>query len=483
MKNLLIIIFLCFLCIGCILENKKELNLTGGFIDTPRIGKKGTISASLLQEIKPPVEFKDFSRKTYFKTDISENNNKNKYEVDCGIWNENFLIGQVSIFCNLNESIPAGNYTLLLAQVKSFDYNDYRVNIHLNEGNRYLNFEKSDKDIIDLYSGEQNITLEDGKEKYEIKFNIVSYHQENLYYNFYFIIDNCKPQNDILICPITKSDILKYIYPDEKKIVVWYLNIYGQVVDMKFVPRIKIIVPEIQRKEIFVGINKLLINANAKEEFIAYETNITEVSNIYNYGNFFHLTFMNKIKDSKEEEKETFCRFIKYDNNPLILLCKSNCEGTNWIKTTTNEKIVDNLGFQYTFRIQPITNDEKFETFGLGSYIDWRYPNELDFTKTNDTLSFDLYFDDEEYIGEFTFIEDEEDLKCEQTGFKLITCQVPKKHFKGKETGLYFIKHKNHINKKSTSYEVPPIKVILPSKENIISSSLFYSLLLFLIMI
>ena len=92
-------------------------------------------------------------------------------------------------------------------------------------------------------------------------------------------------------------------------------------------------------------------------------------------------------------------------------------------------------------------------------------------------------YDDEEYIGEFTFIEDEEDLKCEQTGFKLITCQVPKKHFKGKETGLYFIKHKNHINKKSTSYEVPPIKVILPSKENIISSSLFYSLLLFLIMI
>ena len=149
------------------------------------------------------------------------------------------MIGQVSIFCNLNESIPAGNYTLLLAQVKSFDYNDYRVNIHLNEGNRYLNFEKSDKDIIDLYSGEQNITLEDGKENYEIKFNIVSYHQENLYYNFYFIIDNCKPQNDILICPITKSDILKYIYPDEKKIVVWYLNIYGQVVDMKFVPKIK----------------------------------------------------------------------------------------------------------------------------------------------------------------------------------------------------------------------------------------------------
>ena len=65
-------------------------------------------------------------------------------------------------------------------------------------------------------------------------------------------------------------------------------------------------------------------------------------------------------------------------------------------------------------------------------------------------------------------------------------CYVIKEHFKGQKDGFYFLKHKNNLGKKSKSYEIPPIRVILASpssKGNIISFSFFYSLIVLLIMI
>ena len=60
---------------------------------------------------------------------------------------------------------------------------------------------------------------------------------------------------------------------------------------------------------------------------------------------------------------------------------------------------------------------------------------------------------------------------------------MPKSHFEGKETGYYFLKHTNHLNGKSTSYEGVPVKVILDgSGFNKVSFTLIYSLLLILIM-
>ena len=59
---------------------------------------------------------------------------------------------------------------------------------------------------------------------------------------------------------------------------------------------------------------------------------------------------------------------------------------------------------------------------------------------------------------------------------------MPKSHFD--KDGFYFIKHNNHLNKKSTIYEIAPIKVILneKGKGSFYSLSLYYLLLLILIM-
>ena len=75
---------------------------------------------------------------------------------------------------------------------------------------------------------------------------------------------------------------------------------------------------------------------------------------------------------------------------------------------------------------------------------------------------------------------------CETFGYHIKKCYVTKEHFRGKQNGLYFLKNKNNLGKKSISYEIPPIRVILTSSSSkgaIISFSLFYSLIVLLIMI
>ena len=40
-------------------------------------------------------------------------------------------------------------------------------------------------------------------------------------------------------------------------------------------------------------------------------------------------------------------------------------------------------------------------------------------------------------------------------------CYVTKEHFKGQKDGFYYLKHENKLGKKSISYEILPIRVIL----------------------
>ena len=80
-----------------------------------------------------------------------------------------------------------------------------------------------------------------------------------------------------------------------------------------------------------------------------------------------------------------------------------------------------------------------------------------------------------------TFNKDKGDLSCEIGQNGLLRCTVPKSHFD--KNGFYFIKHNNHLNSKSTIYEISPLKVILneQGKGIFYSLSLYYLLLLILI--
>jgi hypothetical protein len=109
----------------------------------------------------------------------------NNFVVNCGLWNAEESSNEILVFCNIEEIIPSGNYTLLLDEVQSFYYRDYNVTLNAEGGQETLKFQKVDKDIIDLYSDIQTITIQNEVDSYELKFNIVSYNQEKLFFSYF----------------------------------------------------------------------------------------------------------------------------------------------------------------------------------------------------------------------------------------------------------------------------------------------------------
>ena len=110
---------------------------------------------------------------------------------------------EIYIICAIEEDVPVGNYIVLLNETTSFDYGDYRVNLVLGQGQEFIKFEKVDKYFIDLYSDKETIIIIDNVDSYDLKFNIVSYHQEQIYFDYDFCLEDCTNKNNILICTLT----------------------------------------------------------------------------------------------------------------------------------------------------------------------------------------------------------------------------------------------------------------------------------------
>ena len=97
-------------------------------------------------------------------------------------------------------------------------------------------------------------------------------------------------------------------------------------------------------------ITKLLENVGDRNTYIAYETNVTDIQNIFTSMDF-DLSFDNGI---------LHCGFRKYNGSPLLMLCYSYYyeEKTFVLKEITQEIIVRDLNVKYNFRIQPLNNNE-----------------------------------------------------------------------------------------------------------------------------
>ena len=243
------------------------------------------------------------------------------------------------------------------------------------------------------------------------------------------------------------------------KIQITYLNTKSDLKRFVLIPYIEVQY-NFQKKDIFVGIKKLIENVAEHDTLIAYETNITDIDNIRLDLEAFDLKFVS----GEGEGKDRSCAFRKYDETPLLIVCWA-MDGTFWLKKIEKElQFEEELNMKYNFRIQPVDNKEKIysDREFTGSFIFWVYPETLDFTK-EDSLTIDYFLENPDAVNGMTFNENAKDLECEEVGRRIKRCKVPKSHFKGKKTGYYFIKHTNHLNKKSVFYEAPPIKIILSS--------------------
>ena len=96
----------------------------------------------------------------------------------------------------------------------------------------------------------RNIGIDENTDSYQLKFNIVSYNQETIFLGFDMPLENCKSENNILTCSMTKNDLLTYFSPQDKEGYIFYRNEYNYPIDFKLVHKIEISKKNL-KKEIF----------------------------------------------------------------------------------------------------------------------------------------------------------------------------------------------------------------------------------------
>ena len=452
MRNHLLILFVFSYFISNTYQLEETNTITielevSGFRDGNTVGKKGAISLYFYYKTSTRINFeKDCEEKTKFETRISNKNNKN-YKINCRFWNS-------IIFCNVNENVPAGEYTINLNST-TLTYNNYSIFI-LQDND--LSFTKLDENIIQLYSEEQTINVENKKESYELMVKINSYNGETIYlYKGHYCVKplNCKAENGELKCIMPKSLLDEITEKNNDTFGIGHLDSNNDISRFDLVPKITINYLQTHKQRIYINITKLIENITDYNSFVAYETNIDYIAEVTSELEKFDLSF----------GYSTFkCGLKKYDNYPLLLLCKVNKEGTFSLSKIEKRITLKDISIRYEFEINPVTNNQKFYCKNKLDtdyrYINFVVPSVLNYTST-DSLKIEYYFNKKpNNIKGLTFNQNSSDLVCEQDGKKM-TCIVPMSHFEGKD-GYYFLMHQNHLNGKSYSYESPPIKVILP---------------------
>ena len=370
----LIFIFLSQFFTTCLPENQ-DVTVYLNKLSTKYIGRKG----SILIRASPYDKFnKDLTRNVCFKSKISYY----RKDVECGLWKHSE--DDFYVFCNIGNDIPAGNYSLDFSGVQKFNYQDYNIILYSEQySNSKFEFEKLDKDLIDLYSDRQIINITEGKDYYVLKFNVVSYNQEVLLFKTLgFVYMDCNLEENILICKIKKSDLEKGLFMNNYHLNTYYVDVASPnvLIKLPFVGYITIIDNIAQKTDVFVGITRLLVNVTEGNSYIAYETNITNINNIISV---FKLNFTNEFG----KIEEVGCYIKKYEDNPLLITCSPPNIGKFWLKEIKKEIIINDTNIRYNFRIQPVKNEERIYHSGKdkGSWIVWLYPEILDFSN-KDTL-------------------------------------------------------------------------------------------------
>ena len=218
---------------------------------------------------------------------------------------------------------------------------------------------------------------------------------------------------------------------------------------------IKISFDNVQKENIYLNITKLLTSFVDKNQYIIYETNITEMPRITT----------NSFIISPNRNDNTNCFFKKNnDQDKLLLLCYAESSGF-FSLGTIQENNLNDINIFYNFKIiASQNNEESFVSYDKeGTKIFLVYPELLDFS-SKEKLIINYQTDNpDKLIGVRLNYGSSSYLECQnKNGVK--ECIVPKSHFT--KSGDYYTYYENSYGYKSILYEIPKIKVILNGKNS-----------------
>ena len=411
----------------------------------------------------------DIEELTDFVLNLKDKSGNKDYTISCRLWKP--FSEKIRILCKLNEILPS-SLEVTLTDIQ-FDYKTYKILVK-SEGSYFL--KQINETIPFLYSEPKEINIKEEENSYQLDFDYDKYGEQFLYYNKKNNIDlkqqlndnrplylyknemkaiklkNCGNKDNKLQCNINKGDILEILsFSGENYNLAIKLNseglyIFNSVLDIKFNYNIT-------KKEINIKIEKLLTAIVAKNEFIAYETNIENLPSLIT--DYFII--------NSEQNQKFNCIFKKSNNqNKVLLLCDANLTG-EYSLGKINSYSYDNISIYYKFNIENSENNDKFVISSEGTKISNIYPLELNFIKKD---SYNIIYESEfpERLKGIKLNNDSaHELNCESKIWYL-ECLVDKTHFT--MNGNYYTYHINHLGSKTISYEAPLIKVIVEEKND-----------------
>ena len=420
------------------------------------IGDKGIIY--FITEYKDEQNIfnaEDIVEQTEFITSIIDKN-LNNYNVTCRLWKP--VDKNMRIFCKLNNNII--NPYIKLNSV-SFMYKGHKIGI-ISQMNFGMKINQLTSQIPFIYFDTQIIEVEESKESYEIKLKYLEYNNEQLMlYNLpkigeeeelnNMILDKCGLNNNKdLICQISRENIEQILGHSGQEFKIKYLDKNRGLLELlNNVMNIKINYNSIQKENVYIGLTKLLDNKISSNNYFAYETNVTNISTIIT---------------NKFVYQNIYCLMKKDPEKALIIICKYNDNGDIYVGQIKEEIKLTDINIKYNLLIQPRETEDELIILGNSGNIILANPMTLDFN-LNEQLTLYYYINNVTYYNSIKLNPDSnKDLICNSKA-NLVTCTVYKSHFEGKNSGYYYTYHKNNFEGYSISYELSPIKVIIPSSD------------------
>ena len=176
----------------------------------------------------------------------------------------------------------------------------------------------------------------------------------------YLHLDKCSENDIYLICTIEKEDIEEVLQYNGQKFEVFSIHNDEVLYKINLINNISII-DDIQKQDIYLSIVRLLQYKNYVHEtnYIAYETNVTNIENVVT---------------GKTEFKKYNCYLKKSGNSPLLFLINGSYIGDR------DEIIYINLNIKYNFIIQIDGLKKSCYIGSEGSIASFVYPKVLNFS-------------------------------------------------------------------------------------------------------
>ena len=414
------------------------------------IGQKGTLYfiTNYNDNETNIFDSSDIEEKTKFITTITDDE-ENYYNVNCRLFKP--LNEKLVIICNLEENFKQEKQNVILNNVK-LNYNGYNISI---KSETSLKVDQLNYTIPFIYSDKQNIKMNEEIELYELKFKFDSYNKNDLLYiygkqNDYTILDNCETYKKDLICKISKEKLESILKNKNIQFKLGNMNDNYGAISFDLVYDLNINYEIIKKIDLFITITKLLVDITESESSMAYDTNINSIPNLI--SDLFTLQF---------QQGNQSCYFKKNNINNLLIICLIKGKEEIYLGKIENEIILDDKHYKYNFRIQPVENKEVFKVDQVGSFINYVYPETLNFTSRKlMTIKYLMASPQESHQIKLN-LDSPSYLECKDL-INMKICSVPLSHFEDKGFSYYFYTHHlNHLGGYSTYYEINPFKVIL----------------------